>query len=150
MKRIIAGIILGILSCTVHVGIAFVNPPLEVVKMVVADYFDLHNNQTGKTPFKPDDLNRKYEIFELRTKQNVENSIKNGEIYFCAIFGDDLCGVYLLLENDTPKLMRVEDIGDYKIIWDFMYRNGYTLKQVNTCVEFITSNYDYEKSIAVH
>lgn len=149
MKKAIAYLALLMMNGMLCAGPVSAQGPFKAAKELVANYFDAkYGSETGR--YAPEDLNRRYEILDILTGQPIKNSIENGAVYFCAMYGDDACGIYLLLENDVPELVTVRTLPEYQVFWDFIYRNGYTREQMNTCVEFIVARYEYEVSVTVH
>lgn len=149
MKKIIL-----YLACLTISSIAPAQPiypksPIDTVKIAVADYFETFYGDE-RFRYLPDGLNRTYYIYDILNKQRVQNNVKNGTIYHCSVMGDDTCGIYMLYENDTVQMMRIMNIVDYKVIWDFMRRHNYTLEQIDQYIDFITNNFEYEVSITVH
>lgn len=121
----------------------------EDANKMVAAYFNKIYGNENRT-FLPQDINRKYQIMDIVSDRLLDNGIEDGKIYFCSILGDDSCGIYLVIEQEIPRLLKISSILEYKKILDFMYRNDYPLEALNKVFRFIIDNSEYEQSITVH
>lgn len=138
-----------IIGCSMLIKPAYSQTQLlNSAKKIVTDYFDKNRNLI--TRIMPDDLNLRYKIVDILTLQRVKNSIENGKIYHCSPLGDDIVGIFLLIENDSCKLIQIHDLTDFRAAWDFMCKNGYTIDEINTSINYIINNYEYDLQITVH
>ena len=97
-----------------------------------------------------EDLDCRYQIFDILTLQSASKSVRNGRIYYYSLLGDDQIGSYLLVENDSSKIIRNSDLRDLKKTLEFMYRNDYTQEQIIKSLEFIIYRYELDMSFSVY
>lgn len=117
---------------------------LDSVKKAVAINLNAINSKYKNWRIlSSNDLNYRYQIFDILTLQSASESISNGRIYYFSLLGDDQIGYFILLEENKPTIIDIEDLRSFKIVWDFMCRNKYTLEQMNSSIDFIIKNYGY-------
>lgn len=99
----------------------------------------------------PHEINCTYEIWNISEDgKRMKSGFKDKKIYYGLPMGDDLAGVYILIEDGKVALVEINDFPDYKKLWDFMYRNNYDMETINRFLDRAIVNYELEKSMTVH
>ena len=137
--------------------VLFINPVhsqpalLDSVKMTVSQSINAtYDKNKNWQKIAPNDLNLRYEIFDILTLQSAIDSISNGRIYYYSLLGDDQVGTYLLVENNLPKIIKNQNLTDLKKTLDFMHRTGYSQEQISKSLEFIINRYELDIAFTVH
>ena len=152
MKNIKLSIAFLILGCILYSNGAYSQSLLlDSAKIAVAQSINAtYDKNKNWQKIAPNDLNLRYEIFDILTLQSAIDSISNGRIYYFSLLGDDHIGQYLLVENNSPKIIQNHELTDLKKTLEFMYRNGYSPEQINESICFIINRYELDMSFAVH
>lgn len=121
-----------------------------ITSIVVKDLNEVYGKDENWQNIVVDDLNRRFEIFDILTLQSVGESIGDNRIYYFSLLGDDQVGSYLLVENNFPKIIQNHDLTDLKETLDFMCRNGYSEEQISKSLKFIINRYVIDTAFTVH
>lgn len=146
MRTLIVTIIFFTMNCAMFIEPVYSKSPLlDSVKVVVANYFNkIYGNEN--LLFIPEDINRKFQIIDIITRQSVDKEVKNGMIYHCALYGDDVFGFFVFLENNRLNLLEINNTLQVERARLFMRRHDYTLEQMDRCFDYITTVYIEEHS----
>lgn len=149
IKLLMAILLAGYLS---HISPVYSQPQLidSLKNAVVNDINAIYGKDKDWRILSSNDLNRRYQIFDILTLQSASESIRNGRIYYYSLLGDDQIGSYLLLENNSPKIIRNFDLRDLKKTLEFMYRNDYTQEQIIKSLDFIINRHVLDMAFTVH
>ena len=152
MKNIKLSIAFLILGCILYSNGAYSQSLLldSVKNVVVNDFNTICGKEKNWRDLSPNDLNHRYQIFDILTLQSASESIRNGRIYYYSLLGDDQVGTYLLVENNSPKIIQNHELTDLKKTLEFMYRNGYSPEQISKSLEFIINRYELDIAFTVH
>lgn len=123
----------------------------ESLKKKAAMYLTAIYYSDSPNPVKADDLNARYEIYDILDQKGLDrqkNKAENGKIYIFRLLGADQCGIYAFVENNKIQIMDMYTPEDYRAACDFMCRHHYSLEQVNTVLKYIIENEEYECSFS--
>lgn len=126
----------------------------EALKEKAAKYLtDIYESDSpDPDPVKADDLNTRYEIYDILDQKGLDGKqikAENGKIYIFRLLGDDLCGTYAFVENNKVQIGRIYTPEDYRDACDFMCRHHYRIEQVNTVLKYIIENDEYESNFSL-
>lgn len=121
-----------------------------ITSIVVKDLNEVYGDGENWQNIVVDDLNRRFEIFDILTLQSVSESMCDNRIYYYSLCGDDQVGSYLIVENNLPKIIQNHDLTDLKETLDFMCRNGYSEEQISKSLKFIINRYVIDTAFTVH
>lgn len=152
MKNIKLSIAFLILGYVLFINPVHSQPALldSVKNVVVNDFNTICGKEKNWRDLSPNDLNHRYQIFDILTLQSASESIRNGRIYYYSLLGDDQVGTYLLVENNLPKIIKNQNLTDLKKTLDFMHRTGYSQEQISKSLEFIINRYELDIAFTVH
>lgn len=124
----------------------------ESLKKKVAMYLTAIYESDSPNPVKADDLNARYEIYDILDQKGLDGQkikAENGKIYIFRLLGADLCGTYAFIENNKVQIVRMYTPEDYRAACDFMCRQHYRIEQVNTVLKYIIENDEYESNFSL-
>ena len=124
----------------------------ESLKKKVAQYLTAIYYSNSPNPIKADDLNARYEIYDILDQKELDGKkvkVENGKIYIFRVLGDDQCGRYAIAENNKTQIINMYTAEDYRAACDFMCRHQYRIEQVNTVLKYIIENDEYESNFAL-
>lgn len=124
----------------------------ESLKKKVAKYLTAIYESDSPNPIKADDLNTRYEIYDILDQKGLDRQnikAENGKIYIFRLLGADLCGTYAFVEGNKVQIVRMYTPEDYRAACDFMCRHQYRIEQVNTVLKYIIENDEYESNFSL-
>jgi len=152
MKKVKSSIVIFLVGYILYINPVYSQPSLldSLKNEVVNDINTIYGKEKNWRSLFPNDLNRRYQIFDILTLRSASESICSGRIYYYSLLGDDQIGSYLLVENNSPKIIRNFDLRDLKETLEFMYRNDYTQEQIIKSIDFIINRYELDMAFTVH
>lgn len=108
------------------------------------------NYPDRRMPFVPEELGTGYRIVDIATRKPVSTKIKTGRIYYFAPRGDDMVGMYLLLDKyGNTSVMYNETFGELNVTMDFLVDNHYKSRALVRSFEFILQQYELDRAMTV-
>ena len=122
---------------------------LETVKRIVAERLNM-NYPDRRRPFVPEELGTSFRIVDIATRKPVTTKIKTGRIYYFAPRGDDMVGMYLLLDKyGNTSVLANETFRELNVTMDFLVDNHYKSKALVRSFEFILQQYELDRAMTV-
>lgn len=124
----------------------------ESLKKKVAKYLTSVLSRDSPYLIKADDLNTRYEIYDILDQKGLDRQnikAENGKIYIFRVLGADQCGTYVFVEDNKVQIVRMYTPEDYRAACDFMCRHQYRIEQVNTVLKYIIENDEYESNFSL-
>ncbi len=122
---------------------------LETVKRIVTERLNA-NYPDRRMPFVPEELGTSFQIVDIATRKQVTTKIKTGRIYYFAPRGDDVIGMYLLLDKyGNTNVLANETFRELNATMDFLVDNHYKSRALVRSFEFILQRHELDRAMMV-